>query len=480
MTNFTTLNNPKHFVALGRAVGKRFSKDGYENIVSTLTDRIKRSLRWNTNQYGFVRSPHNRNSFGDVDLVISRASAVKGWQEKFRNHVFGADFCENIKGTDTWVFDYNGHQVNVHVYEGNITHALVYLRNDGMGTLLSILANSLDMEFDIDGLRIKTGIPETPTLDIQCDIAYRTQMLGINRDSIDYYTHNEKDIFQLVLGSIYFNRKPFLDLENSDLAASSPILTKFIAYLKAVPKYPNEQVFSPDTNADHKNHMVLNFENYAPRTIQVYSEMRKRSKILEMFEAKFNTEKVSEITGLTGGLLMEFMNSFARSHRNADNFQKYILSSLPETITGALLAHKAATVTAEDMEAQKVIDAAEKVKADKAAAKALAAEEKAAAEAAAAQAALDAIPKLVGKAKAKAKAAAKKEKEPELPPAKLAKVAKTPVSKATPAKKVKIQTSTGETHIVEVTPEMAAESRARLTGTYNTAPAWPTPRSRAG
>ncbi len=444
MNRITTLNNPKHLVTLGRKEPKRISRDLYDQLVSGLSGRIKNYLRISTSSYFFVKSTLARPSFGDMDVVIEKNALSANWRETFCKSVTAERYYADIPNTDTTVFEYQGYQLNVHLYEGSLANASNFLRNEGCGELIDIMVKGVDMSFDINGLYMHTNIEERPLIKIAVDPSYCLRMTGVVSESLEYYGYTKHDIFKILTASAFFNRKVFLDLEtDTERLAKSPILTEFIAYLKGNPTIRGEVSFDV-TKPVSKHTMLLNFKNYAPKILEMYQELVRSNKLNILFDEKFNPEKVTALTGLEGERVIAFMTNFASKFKTLKEFQSFVITSLPETLNKALLDYKAETVKPEpEVVPEPAVE----------------------------------VPKLVGKAKAKAKAVAKKAKaEPKLSAEDAAK--KSPKPKAA-TRKVKISTSSGESFEIPVTPAMEAAAWP-LPPNDNSPSPWPFPSPRQG
>lgn len=381
--NITTLNNPKHLVTLGRSAGRRLTRGVYDDMVYQINDKLRRNQRLSSSQFYIIKPLLNRSSYGDIDIVISADAMGKDWEKKLLSNVFGsATFFAKVPGTDTTVFDYQKTQINVHLVKGNVGYAANYLRNDGAGELITIMLDSVGLVYNIDGLYLKTGIPNSPLLEIMTDSSYKLRMTGVPQEALEFYMYTRDDLFKIIRRSPFFNRQVFLDLESdTERLAKSPILKEFIEHLKATPYTPTtETKFDPTLDESRKT-MTLNFESYARGALDAYKQLVKANKVEELFTSKFSFEKVTEITGLSGETLVTFMNGFATSFKTKEGFRNFILTSLPETFTNALLEYKTKTGTVmPDPVAEVPVVEAPKV---------------------------EEVPKLKGKAKVKAKAKAK-------------------------------------------------------------------------
>lgn len=358
-TNFTTINTPKHFVTLGRPAGKRFIKSQFDDNAKQISDRLQRSLNISSSNYHVVRSSLSRNDFGDMDILVSKASLTNlgtNWQQKFLNSVFGENFYAKVPDTNTTVFEYKGFQINIHEWEGSISQAAIFLQNEGQGTLMQIIAQSLGMEYNVNGLYLKTGIEEQPLINVNTDPVYVYRMLGVSSDSLNHYVYTFKDLFKVIAQSTYFNRAHFLSVESdTERLVKNPILADFIKFLKAVNLTPGERSYDTTLEAASKQ-MYLNFQSYAPNTIDLYKDLVKRSKIGLLAKDKFNAEKVAEVTELSGEVLAGFIDSFKKTFSDPKKFEMFVITSLPETINKAMLKHRDATIKPEDIGVKPVVE----------------------------------------------------------------------------------------------------------------------------
>lgn len=342
--NFSTLNTPKHFVALGREAGKSFTRATKDDLYQRISDNLRRGAGISTSYYSLVPVPLNRLRFNDLDIIVAKEGLPSNWMTRLRDKVFDGGFHAPIPGTNTVVFEYRGYQINVHAVDNasELRRAILYLGQHGLMGLAQIVGESLGIEYDMNSFKLKTGVPTTPTLEIQYSQYNEYRILGMSPDFIVHHIYTNEDIYKAVFTGAFFNRKVFLDLEaQPDYAvrtAKNPILKSFVDYLKANPSLSGEVRFDP-TSARDRIGFTQTFKSYSGQVFTQHEDLVRAHQLYELTQAKFSVEKMSAVTGLTGVHLKRVMDLFAQAGFKSEKaFNHFIITSLPESINAHILA----------------------------------------------------------------------------------------------------------------------------------------------
>lgn len=344
--NFTTLNNPKHFVALGKEPGKAMNLSMRTDIWSRINTNFRRSAGISPSYYSLVPTINNRSLFNDMDIVIATEGFSSNWKSTLSQRVFSGEEIHAIQGTNTFVVRFLNHQINIHVVktQNDLRRALAYLGNQGLMGLVEILGESLGIKYDMNNFKLLTGVPSQEHLDIPYSQYLEYRLTGVSPDFVVYHLYSDHDIFKAVYMSQFFNRQVFLDLESkpdyAERVAKNPQIKAFVDYLKGNPRLQGETKFDPN-NARQISEFTNIFKAYAGRTFNQYEVLKRKSNLDEMVGLKFTSEKMAAVTGLEGDKLKRLMDVFAQEGFSGEaDFNMFIITSLPETINARILTLK--------------------------------------------------------------------------------------------------------------------------------------------
>lgn len=331
-----TFNSPKHLETMGRRKPTRMTSTVHKSRVTRIQDRAERSLRLSVSRFYPVQSLHGRNDFGDIDFIMQRDYADVGWQEKFARSL-GSGFWARVPNTETFVFEDEGYQINVHLTPPD-TPAVVmaeYLRFGSLGELLRPMYENLGLHMHKYHPALKGDYPGANPIVIDSSNNLTNIVLGYATEQFQYEVFNKNDLFLMIRACRYFNRQLYLSFaentENAEVMAKNHLLRDFVAHLTADTNTDRESLFV--TSSDAGKIWAFNFRKRYPVSFTTYLE-EKRGYELKMIHAKkLNSEVVQNLTGLTSPKdILKVINALSKKYKTPEAFNLYLTTSMPSTI----------------------------------------------------------------------------------------------------------------------------------------------------
>lgn len=342
MTTFTisTSNTPKHLVTLGRSQPRRMSQRDYSSIAERVASRVERYVSLGSSYFRIVPILTSRETFGDIDFVLDLSKASGNWAERMASRAFENCFYKQIGDSNTWVFEYAGYQINVHVAPISNSHSVVeYLRFGGVGPLLEIMLEDLGLVVHKYFPAIPTGIKSKPFIEMDYDIHYAlTILLGYSGEYFAYDIRNEQQLFQAIQTCRYFNRASYLAYANAhpEKLIQVPMLKKFIDYLTSNTQSTRESCFIKESDT-HKV-WVNNFRKQYPNEVKKIVDIKEQESVSKLVHSKLNIDLVKTWTEITDDKVAnEIMLKFINSFKDADNLKHHLITSMLPTIKSSIL-----------------------------------------------------------------------------------------------------------------------------------------------
>lgn len=232
-----------------------------------------------------------------------------------------------------------------------------YFGFNDLGNLLGRIAYKFGAKFGHLGLLLPLRDAENShhmiaELSITKDFAVALQLLGYDAQRYEYLRNHGgfndlEDIFRFVLTSPYANRDIYL-LENRNYKsrirdAKRPTYTAFLRWLAeqaegSLPNYPWAESGSAERLA--QNHAFLqrafdacpDFAEEYQRTLAEYERKKQVRK-------RFNGERASQVTGITGKRLGQLMASVRNAFADEAAFDSFILAASSEEIDASFQQH---------------------------------------------------------------------------------------------------------------------------------------------
>jgi hypothetical protein len=293
-----------------------------------------------------IPSYRNKESHGDLDILIDGNIATSlleqliqevslVYSESVPISSSGSARSLGLRLTDDSIF-----QVDfIHVQPEIFDFALGYFSYNDCGNLIGVTAHKTGLKFGHQGLQyvVRDDTHQIGIIDVDLDFESSLQFLGFDYDVWKNGFDDLIDIFNFVTDATYFN-KSYYSFENRNHAGKTrdrkrPTYNSFLKHIDNL-ELPLKPIFSKTTwfkkIIDHYPHVKVEYD----------ALMAKHNRAKELSK-KFNGVLVSEITGLTGKELGQFMMIVKSQHTDfksfieqttEDNIVKHILEKYNETI----------------------------------------------------------------------------------------------------------------------------------------------------
>lgn len=256
------------------------------------------------NQVSIIPAYRQKESFGDIDILIDRPCSVAEIKEWF-----GTD--EAVKNGNVISFAYHQDGIIVQadlIYQSRdtIDFAYGYFSNNDLGNLAGRLFHKLGMKFGHDGvfLPMRDGSNKFHEILLTREFAYALNVVGLDYNRWKKGFDTLEDIFEFVRSSPYFNSSIYTF---DNLNAVSRIRDKKRSTYNAFLKYNTENPLEKYVFVKDKNYYLpLVFHHFPDASLEYFNVWEEKRKVQAAKEL-FNGEIVRNLTGLQDKELGEFM-----------------------------------------------------------------------------------------------------------------------------------------------------------------------------
>lgn len=341
--------------ALKNTVTERKSAKDYIRIIFAVASRMK-------NLFPGIRieavlSYAEKETFGDLDLLVCSDNLPPNWVDLVK-----AEFAPNefISNGGVHSFDYDKFQIDLIMSPAHeMDFAAVYFSFNDLGNLMGRIANIYGFKYAHNGLwkvvRDDKGESIGKAL-VTGNPAEAFYFLGYDFKRYRQGFHNLEEIFEFVVSSRFFHSGAFqFENRNNKDSARDRKRPTYMAFLKWL---NGREVVDPYLWVDSKTeqgarekqerqeqalaHACLMYPDFHIAVTKLESDHTHHLKAKELF----NGDLVSQLTGLQGKQLGEFMASmWQKIIERAGGFQSkpaaeaWIVSKTPDEIV-ALIRHE--------------------------------------------------------------------------------------------------------------------------------------------
>lgn len=318
-------------LALKNTFTRRYSRQEFETLWEEMSAILSKTFK----RYCYPRFYHKKESFGDMDVIIS----MEGFNQNMREYIENTFKPNEIfHNGNAWSFDYKELQIDFITcapedYDSNYH----YLAFNDLGNFMGRIAQKMGLKYGQEGLWYnhfhngqKAGrIPvskDYPKIFAYLDLSYDKWLEGF--DTLE-------EIFEYVMGSKYFSADQFqldqLNKINRERNAKRKSYMSFLTYVEGME--PNE--LGKAFMENHKENLIDRIAFAFPE-----SNIKREVKRIEYEDAlrayataKFNGGMVMEKYGLKGKELGDAMTAFREVIENEyDNYNEALVSFSDEEI----------------------------------------------------------------------------------------------------------------------------------------------------
>jgi hypothetical protein len=303
----------------------RINKQQYDVAV----DKLESILNGNSIMNAIIPAYFNKETFGDIDVVIVEPLTVNQVKE-----LFGA--TEIVKNSNVISFGFNVEglptiQVDL-IYQSEQTFefAVAYFSFNDLGNLMGRIFHKMGMKFGHDGLwlPIRDGTNQFHEVLLTQDFEEALTVVGLDYDRWCYGFADLTDIFEFVRSSKFFNSDIYL-LDNRN-AISRVRDSKRKTYMEFL-NYNEQNPLSRYTFVKDKSFYLPLIFSYFPEAGMEYFTAMEEHRMKMAAKLMFNGDLVRDWTELEGKSLGEFMRELKAANPRLCDY-KLVLEMSDEEI----------------------------------------------------------------------------------------------------------------------------------------------------
>lgn len=291
--------------ALKNCTTRRFDREEYFALVFRINGILQN--RFPDCRFEVIKAYANKETFGDMDIVIESDNLPANWVNQIREAFAPAEMVLN---GNCLSFEYCQLQIDlITMPSQDYRSALNYFAYNDLGNLLGRIADSMGLKYGHDGLsyRYTVGTHCFRVIPITRDLGTILPVLGYSVERYNTGFDTLEDIFLFVMSTPFFNESIYL-LENRDNRSRArdekrKTYTEFLEYLRKTPSFFKNHY---PKHEDKSDWLPFLFE-MLPGFKESYEQCAKDYDDHLIYKRRFNGELVSHWTGLEGKELGNFM-----------------------------------------------------------------------------------------------------------------------------------------------------------------------------
>jgi hypothetical protein len=300
-------------------------------------DEISRSLLNLFSQNGIsswiIQSFEEKRSFGDIDIIVDDSILKRLKAEDFQN-LLGSPV--KLLNSNVWSFLYQGVQIDLIFTPANeIEFSLFYFSFNDLGNLIGRLYHKMGLKFGHKGLFyiVRHGNYPFGEICLSRNPKKTIDFLGLSWYRYQQGFKNLEEIFRFVASSKFFNPDIYLfdnlNHQSRTRDRKRPTYNAFLQWCKT------QQGLQHFPFPENKDVWFDIFESSFGNFLSELEFYKKEIEKIERFKAIFNGKIVSEITGLQGKELGDFMAKY-RANQDKDEFVEFVLKVGPVSIRDSI------------------------------------------------------------------------------------------------------------------------------------------------
>lgn len=316
--------------ALKNIETRRYQKYEYFELFKEIHLLYNNSLIHNAFAFVLLPSYENKETFGDMDILINTEYIKKDL--KRIKEIFKPN--EVYNNGNVISFDYKQLQIDfIFMRDEYFNSSLNYYSYNDLGNLMGRVANNLGTKYGHAGLIKKLYSEDRTKILDEVHISNDTEKI-FDFLGFDYSKYKEgfielEDIFNYVISSQFFSKELFayenLDHQNRTRNRKRKTYQSFLDYIE------NNEIKNNFSYEGNRSFALSRIDFYFPE-VMIYKRIelaKEREKIKERIKEKFNGSIVSNLTKLEGSELGKFIQLFKASK---ESFDEYILNTNFENI----------------------------------------------------------------------------------------------------------------------------------------------------
>lgn len=280
-------------------------------------------------QVDAVPSYAQKPDHGDLDVLLERDGLPDDYPQQVQQALGSSLALRNGAVTS---YEVNGFQVDVITApSAEYVFSLKYFSYNDLGNLIGRIAHNLGFKFGHDGLFYVVRSPAAEThllgeIMLTQNFSEALEFLGLSCVRFEQGFDTLEDVFTYVASSRYF-QPDFYPLETRSHRARVRDAKRktYRAFLRCVNNYPAGLT---QTREQALTRAQAFFQDFAPQHVALMTRYMRRQKV----RARFNGQRVADVTGLQGKALGKHMRQIGRRFPHPDDLDDFVLQADEETL----------------------------------------------------------------------------------------------------------------------------------------------------
>lgn len=305
--------------ALKNTTTRRYDAIEYHQLKNEVLENLRKYLHTNGLFYSLQAIPayNNKPSFGDLDILV-----VSDNLQDLRIHIkkflqlYDPDpevvskhweSYEVVKNSNVYSFAYKEFQIDLICHHSSIGEiAYHYYSYNDLGNLIGRIAHKMGLKFGHDGLTyvFKDGDYVVGEIVLSRNYWDILEFLGFKNNFYEFGFETIEDIFDFITDNPFFSKEIF-QFENRNHAGRSRD-SKRKTYLEFL-EYIKDRKFKYEYQWNKDKKVYLPFFLTFFKKKQEYNDLILKNNIRKLYRDKFNGNIITELTGLEGKELGEFI-----------------------------------------------------------------------------------------------------------------------------------------------------------------------------
>jgi hypothetical protein len=317
--------------ALKAVFTRRCNRAEFDDVSIEIINQLQKTF----NKIGIPRFYNNKESFGDIDIVVS----VEHYEKNMRLYILDTfKPIEIFHNGNCWSFDYKELQIDIITTSDKYFDSMLhYMSMNDLGNFIGRLAHGLGLKYGQESLFYEHQFKNMNigTILISQDYSKIYEFLGLDYSRWEKGFDELEDIFEYIATSKYFNWKMFqldqLNKINRDRNAKRKSYMSFLEWIDANVA-DDAHVFE---FAEDKTSYFMTINDAFPEA-QLITQVRRLEylRCRELYiQSKFNGGEVMRRFGLNGKALGDALNDFkGYIIGDFETFEDYVITCNTEDI----------------------------------------------------------------------------------------------------------------------------------------------------
>lgn len=311
--------------ALKEGITRRYSASEYHDLIPEVVRRLARALYPDDPQITPIASLRDKESFGDMDILVESDHLPHDWVHKISAEFQPADM---VKNGPVLSFEFRALQIDVILApREEYGWSLSYFSWGDTGNLIGRIAHKMGLKFGHDGLWLpyRDGDYLFREILVTRDFEAALDCLGLNPGTWGAGFDHQEDVYRFIAAGTYFDPAHYA-LENRSARdrvrdRKRPMyggLLEWIAQQNLTAKY---------TWPEDKSAWLPHVFKFFPAAENAFAQAEIDLAQQRTIQARFNGRAIGEATGRQGKDLGELMREIRESFHNKADFESYVLSA---------------------------------------------------------------------------------------------------------------------------------------------------------